>query len=193
MLEWINKTKVPHALQIGFPSSSLLHKGVFVVPQFWHCISVWTLPEWGFGPGAISAYCVSFTALLATIVAATAAACAALATRLLNAGHPLQLELPPVPSQWPSPGHVPWGACCFKVAAAIAPAAAAAESDGGSCLMDCTSFGVGGKGADVRLLMFGGRDVCRAFSYNPQALQIIFPFISRLHNGVEVVPQFLQH
>lgn len=46
-------------------------------------------------------------------------------------------------------------------------------------------------GAEVRRLIPGGRGTCLAFSYKPQALQIIFPLISRRHKGVELVPQFL--
>lgn len=87
---------------------------------------------------------------------------------------------------------MPCGAC-FTAAAAMAPAAATAESVP-SFLMDCKSLtGVVevAEVADVRRLMFGGREVCRAFSYNPQALQMILPLISRLHNGVVLVPQFL--
>ena len=49
-----------------------------------------------------------------------------------------------------------------------------------------------GEALDVRRFMPGGRGACRAFSYNPQALQMILPFISRRHRGVEVVPQFLE-
>jgi hypothetical protein len=47
------------------------------------------------------------------------------------------------------------------------------------------------EGTEVRRFNVAGRDVCRAFSYNPQALQIIFPLMSRRQSGVEVVPQFL--
>jgi hypothetical protein len=43
---------------------------------------------------------------------------------------------------------------------------------------------------EVRLFIPGGLGACRAFSYNPHALQMILPFISRRHRGVEVVPQF---
>jgi hypothetical protein len=44
---------------------------------------------------------------------------------------------------------------------------------------------------EVRRFIPGGLGACRAFSYNPHALQMILPFISRRHRGVEVVPQFL--
>jgi hypothetical protein len=44
---------------------------------------------------------------------------------------------------------------------------------------------------EVRRFIPGGLGACRAFSYNPHALQMILPLISRRHRGVEVVPQFL--
>ena len=44
---------------------------------------------------------------------------------------------------------------------------------------------------EVRRFIPGGLGACRAFSYNPHALQMILPFISRRHRGVEVVRQFL--
>jgi hypothetical protein len=40
--------------------------------------------------------------------------------------------------------------------------------------------------------MPGGLGACLAFSYSPHALQMILPLISRRHNGVDVVPQFLE-
>jgi len=76
----------------------------------------------------------------------------------------------------------------------MVPAAAGTDSGGTpSCFTDWTSFEVGGRVVEVLRLMFGGREVCRAFSYNPHALQIILPLISRLHSGVDVVPQFLEY
>jgi hypothetical protein len=119
-----------------------------------------------------------------------------LATRLLNAGHPLHAVLPPVPSQCPSPGHVPRGV--WEVVAADAMTEAAAEEDSVgignvSFFIGCTSLGgvAVEEGTEVLRFKVAGRDVCLAFSYNPQALHIIFPLISRRHSGVEVVPQFL--
>src|SRR5271155_2205375 len=44
---------------------------------------------------------------------------------------------------------------------------------------------------EARRFIPGGLGACRAFSYNPHALQMILPLISRRHRGVEVVPQFL--
>jgi len=45
---------------------------------------------------------------------------------------------------------------------------------------------------EVRRFMPGGLGACRAFSYNPQALQMILPLMSLRHRGVEVVPQLLE-
>jgi hypothetical protein len=71
-IKWVGQ--IPHALQMGLPSSSRRQRGVFVVPQFWHCISVWEIAEEGFGPGAISGYWgVPFAPVFATMVAAAAA------------------------------------------------------------------------------------------------------------------------
>jgi hypothetical protein len=76
--------------------------------------------------------------------------------------------------------------------------AAAAEED--SVGVGIVSFFIGStslggvaveEGTEVRRLRVAGRDVCLAFSYKPQALQIIFPLMSRRHSGVDVVPQFL--
>src|ERR1700738_147860 len=124
------------------------------------------------------------------MVAAAAAACAALATRLLKAGHPLQLEFPPVPSQCPSPGQVP-SAAREPVAAAMSTATANDESFALSLFIERTSLTAVADDTEEFRFMFVGRAVCRAFSYSPQALQMIFPLISRLHSGVDVVPQFL--
>ena len=158
-----------------------------MVPQFWHCISLDETVLVGFGPGAMSAYCVPVLALLAAIVAAAAAACAALATRLLNAGHPLQLELPPVPSQCPSPGHVPRPETEDTEMTWVRSAGAIS----GFTVWTTISLGAVEGALELRRLMPGGRGTWRAFSYNPQALQMIFPLISRRHRGVVVVPQFL--
>jgi hypothetical protein len=47
-------------------------------------------------------------------------------------------------------------------------------------------------GAEPRRLMLSGLEVCLAFSYKPQALQIILPLMSRLQSGVVLVLQFLE-
>ena len=46
-------------------------------------------------------------------------------------------------------------------------------------------------GFELRRFMPGGRGTWRAFSYKPQALQMILPLISLRQRGVVVVPQFL--
>jgi len=45
---------------------------------------------------------------------------------------------------------------------------------------------------ELRRFMPGGRGTWRAFSYKPQALQMILPLMSLRQRGVVVVPQFLQ-
>ena len=46
-------------------------------------------------------------------------------------------------------------------------------------------------GVDGGRLRLVGREVFRAFKYNPQALQIVEPTGDRRHRGVRVVPQLL--
>jgi hypothetical protein len=45
---------------------------------------------------------------------------------------------------------------------------------------------------DAGLFKFVGRDVLRAFRYNPQALHIVDPAGDRRQSGVWLVPQLLQ-
>ncbi len=46
-------------------------------------------------------------------------------------------------------------------------------------------------GIDAGLFKFVGRDVLRAFRYNPQALHIVDPAGERRQSGVWLVPQLL--
>jgi hypothetical protein len=104
-----------------------------------------------------------------------------------------------VPSQCPSPGQVPRGILETVGAGATATAAAGVEGDvEGSVagtisgLTTAASLGVEDGADEVRRFIPGGRGACLAFSYNPQALQMILPLMSRRHKGVEVVPQLLK-
>ncbi|KAF5328233.1 hypothetical protein D9619_013424 [Psilocybe cf. subviscida] len=147
------KGHLPHALQILFPTSSLLHSGVVLVPQFaqhsaptaGRALPFPPLPPVAaaFGATALALASLSTAALgdpgaSATTAAlgeadsspaAKAAATAALdsaaafsssmravASTLLYVGQPEHALVPPVPSQRPSPGHVPLACAVFVVA-----------------------------------------------------------------------------
>lgn len=108
-------------------------------------------------------------------------------TRLLKAGQPLQPSAPPVPLQCPPPGHEPvgiWFADIY-VDLPFSPAPSAVEGD---TLLRSSGVSISEPGADIEvdggLLRFVGRDVLRAFRYNPHALQIVDPVGDRRQSGV---------
>jgi hypothetical protein len=92
-----------------------------------------------------------------------------------------------VPSQWPSPGQVPRAETEDTEITWIGSAGAIS----GFTAWATISLGVVEGALEERRFMPGGRGTWRAFSYRPQALQIILPLISRRHKGVVVVPQLL--
>jgi len=110
----------PQALQMLFPTSSLLHNGVVLVPQLAQLRAPTADLIFFMGPaGGLSA---SMLGEAASPVAGDAARTAAdgdessavvlstlpdTASALLSVGHPAQALDPPVPSHRPSPGHVP--------------------------------------------------------------------------------------
>lgn len=130
-LNTINGLNIPHALQMVRPFSSLLQSGVMVVLQFWHAIMTVdtrfckvvmsigaagsedsALPDSGLGVPAAEPQpmCSAGESLWVTLMLAL------LDIRLLYAGQPLQPSAPPVPLQWPPPGHVPelaWSAATY--------------------------------------------------------------------------------
>lgn len=105
---------VPQALQILFPTSSLLHSGVVDVPQFAQ-LSAPTAPAApgvfafgrilpltsGDGAGGVAGAGADGAGGAVDELPGVASAL------LLKVGHPEQAEVPPVPSHRPSPGHVP--------------------------------------------------------------------------------------
>ena len=125
----------PQALQILFPTSSLLQRGVVLVPQFAQqraptatrgflllppppTLASASLSIPGVvNSGSITAAGTTVSAMGESAAAATRAALAAaafsssiraeIANALLNVGQPEQALVPPVPSQRPSPGQVP--------------------------------------------------------------------------------------
>lgn len=129
-----NKADLPQALQMLFPTSSRLQRGVVLVPQLAQ-LSAPTAPRarFLFPPGiaalatglppspALCSASLSFTAAVAVVVAGAEVGDEVtwpfeLATAdkvLLYVGQPEHAELPPVPSQRPSPGHVPARCVCF--------------------------------------------------------------------------------
>ena len=120
----------PQALQMLFPTSSRLQSGVVLVPQLAQ-LSAPTAPRARFlfppGTAALATGLPPSPALCSASLSLTAAEAAAklgdevtgpsaLPTAdnaLLYVGHPEHAELPPVPSQRPSPGHVPARCVCF--------------------------------------------------------------------------------
>lgn len=114
-------------------------------------------------------------------------------TRLFNAGQPLHPSAPPVPLHCPPPGHEPvgiWFADTY-VALPLGPCSVPdgdklCLSSGASLLGVATDTGIG-----AGLFKLVGRDVLRAFKYNPQALQIVDPMGERRQSGVWFVPQLL--
>ena len=96
---------VPHALQMIWPASSLLQRGVMVVPQFWHAGIALVEDDPEHGPGVLFSFVPSVG--FGVAFACCNANLAVFDTRLLNAGHPLQPCCPPVPLHLPPPGHVP--------------------------------------------------------------------------------------
>ena len=104
---------VPQALQILFPASSLLQSGVVDVPQ----LAQLNAPTVAAAPG-VFAFMRIFPLGSGDAAgdvdgpgAATSVGvvedCAEATSALLNVGHPEQADVPPVPSQRPSPGQVP--------------------------------------------------------------------------------------
>lgn len=128
--------RLPHALQIVLPMSSRRQRGVALVPQFAQLIAptganlalnrgfelldgsssgdnCWAVPYSAIalegatlgsvGPGKSSIWGDS-DLFLTRLLLRFAIVC-----RLLKVGQPAQAEVPPVPLQRPSPGHVPFG------------------------------------------------------------------------------------
>lgn len=114
-------------------------------------------------------------------------------TRLFNAGQPLHPSAPPVPLQCPPPGHEPVGIWFAETYVAL-PLGPCSVADGDRlCLSSGTSLlGLtADTGIGAGLFKLVGRDVLRAFKYNPQALQIVDPMGERRQSGVWFVPQLL--
>ena len=108
-------------------------------------------------------------------------------TRLLKAGQPLHPSAPPVPLQCPPPGHEPAG-IWFADMYVDLPFCAAPSTVDGDTLLRSSGVSISEPGADIEveggLLRLVGRDVLRAFKYNPQALQIVDPVGDRRQSGV---------
>ena len=112
-----NSPDLPQALQIGWPSSSLLQRGVTVVPQFWQAITRAGSPTGEPLPGpdvSLAASCSSISMSNVEVLGLVRAGEDALifpfvnfATRLLNAGQPSQPSAPPAPLHMPPPGQLP--------------------------------------------------------------------------------------
>ena len=161
---------LPQALQILFPASSRLHSGVALVPQFAQLnapTGARPLPPrttpFPFPPSEVesaAAGVMTGTAAAAGSEAAAAASLAACERRLLYVGQPAQAEVPPVPSQRPSPGQVP--AACFSSArgdaAGVGIEGGEETSVEGCCW--CSALVAVGLGVRPR---WGGRAVRRAF------------------------------
>lgn len=113
-----------------FPTSSLRHKGVVLVPQFAQLNAPTelfkrdfplTAPPTKGEPGVAGCSCTpSITGgLLGSALGPAAGAGAPGPDRdesaLLNVGQPEHADVPPVPSHRPSPGHVP-AKCAFELA-----------------------------------------------------------------------------
>ena len=114
-VQWDGRRNLPQALQIVWPSSSRLQRGVIVVPQFWHAMTTVVFWFWVWrcrapmSMGAVGSSAAPSCADLAAegVPHLNMLRLALLDMRLLYAGQPLHPSAPPVPLHFPPPGHVP--------------------------------------------------------------------------------------
>ena len=198
---WVYTVRnLPQALQIVWPLSSLLQRGVTVVPQFWHAMTTVVSSTWLWACEDVRSVAWSsatmeddgpseglFDVRQLPDFCPFTLRFALFDRRLLKAGQPWQPSAPPVPLHRPPPGHVPVGVCSAETY--VAPGTLAR---GFGAIETCWPGGLSWTtlGGFFRPM---GREVFLALKYKPQALQIVAPCGDLLHRGVRVVPQLLRN